>query len=60
MEAFVFIYLGFSFFTFTELRWCPTLITVEILVIMVGRFIAVVGLLIFLKICKFDSGLTFK
>lgn len=28
MEAFVFIYLGFSFFTFTELRWCPSLIII--------------------------------
>ena len=27
---------------------------------MVGRFIAVVGLLIFLKICKYDSHLNFK
>lgn len=60
MEAFVFIYLGFSFFSFSGLRWCPKLIMMEIGVIMVGRFIAVVGLLIFLKICKFDSKLNFK
>jgi NhaP-type Na+/H+ or K+/H+ antiporter len=60
MEAFVFIYLGVSFFSFGHLKWCPKLIIVEIFVIMVGRFIAVVGLLLFLKICKYDSKLTFK
>lgn len=60
MEAFVFIYLGFSFFSFSGHRWCPKLIMAEIGVIMVGRFIAVVGLLLFLKICKYDSKLSLK
>lgn len=59
MEAFVFIYLGFSFFTFSELRWCPKLIIVQILVIMVGRFIAVVGLLKVISCC-YDSKLSLK
>lgn len=60
MEAFVFIYLGISFFSFGSLKWCPKLIFVEIGVIMVGRFVAVSGLLFFLKICKYDSQLNFK
>ena len=60
MEAFVFIYLGFSFFSFSEMRWCPSLIVIEIFVIMIGRFIAVVGLLAFLRIFKYDSGLSFR
>lgn len=60
MEAFVFIYLGISFFSFGHMRWCPTLILIEVGVIMLGRFIAVVGLLGFLRICRYDSKLTFK
>ena len=60
MEAFVFIYLGFSFFSFGKLRWCPKLIAIEIGVIMIGRFVAVVGLLLFLKICRYDSKLTLR
>jgi NhaP-type Na+/H+ or K+/H+ antiporter len=59
-EAFVFIYLGISFFSFGDLKWCPMLILIEIFVIMIGRFIAVMGLLLFLKLCKYDSGLSFK
>lgn len=59
-EAFVFIYLGISFFSFGDLKWCPKLIAIEIGVIMVGRFIAVVGLLALLKICRYDSQLSFK
>ena len=60
MEAFVFIYLGISFFMFSHLSWCPKLIAVEVLVIMVGRFIAVVGFLNLLKLCRYDCKLTFK
>lgn len=60
MEAFVFIYLGTTFFSFADYRWCPKLIIIEIFVIMIGRFIAVVGLLVFLRICRYDSLLTFK
>lgn len=60
MEAFVFIYLGTSFFSFGDLRWCPMLIFVEIVVIMIGRFVAVLGLLLLLRCCCcFDSKLTF-
>lgn len=59
-EAFVFIYLGISFFSFGDLKWCPKLIIIEIFVIMIGRFIAVVGLLGVLRLCKYNSELTFK
>lgn len=58
-EAFVFIYLGISFFSFSNLKWCPKLIIIEIFVIMIGRFISVLGLLGLLKLC-YNSGLTFK
>jgi len=60
MEAFVFIYLGVSFFSFGHLKWCPKLIIVEIFVIMIGRFIAVLGLLAFLRICRYDSKLNVR
>lgn len=60
-EAFVFIYLGISFFSFSNQKWCPKLIIIEVFVIMIGRFISVIGLLTFLKyVCCYDSKLTFK
>jgi sodium/hydrogen exchanger-like protein 6/7 len=59
-EAFVFIYLGLSFFSFGDHKWCPKLIIMQVFVIMIGRFIAVIGLLGLLKLCKYDSGLSFK
>jgi len=60
MEAFVFVYLGLTFFSFHGLDWSPELFISQIFVIIVGRFIATVGLLGLLKLCKFDSGLSFK
>jgi NhaP-type Na+/H+ or K+/H+ antiporter len=60
MEAFVFIYLSITFFHYGDFKWCPKLIVIELFVIMVGRFIAVVGLLGLLRLCCFDSKLTFR
>lgn len=40
-EAFVFGYLGLTFFSYFELRWSPHLFFVELMVIMVGRGIGV-------------------
>jgi len=60
MEAFVFVYLGLTVFSFHSLDWSPELFISQIFVIIIGRFIATVGLLGLLKLCKFDSGLSFK
>jgi len=61
MEAFVFIYLGITFFSFKELRWSWHLFVAEVIIIIVGRLIGTIGLLeLFSCCCKMDSGLNIK
>ena len=61
MEAFVFIYLGITFFSFKELRWSWHLFVAEIIIIIIGRLIGTIGLLeIFRGCCGMDSGLNIK
>jgi NhaP-type Na+/H+ or K+/H+ antiporter len=43
MEGFVFIYLGVTLFSFGNLRWSWDLFIVELMIIMIGRFIGTVG-----------------
>lgn len=43
-EAFVFAYLGLTFFSYTEFKWSPHLFISELLVIMVGRVGGTLGL----------------
>ena len=52
-EAFVFGYLGLTFFTFSELKWSPHLIITEIVVIMAGRILGTLGLMGLAKLCGF-------
>lgn len=60
-EAFVFAYLGLTFFSYTEFKWSPHLFFSELLVIMVGRVGGTVGLVyLFVFIFGFKWELGFK
>jgi sodium/hydrogen exchanger-like protein 6/7 len=59
-EAFVFIYLGLSYFYYASYDWSYSLILVEFAVIIVGRFCATTGLVFTLMICKHKPKVTFK
>ena len=52
-EAFVFSYLGLTFFSYGELDWSFHLFWVELFIIIVGRFIGVIGLMGLLKLCGY-------
>ena len=49
-ESFVFVYLGLTFFSYASYDWSWQFILVEIIVILVSRFIATVGLVYTLKL----------
>ena len=44
-EAFVFTYLGLTFFSYLKYNWSWHLFVIELVVVMVGRFFATVGFL---------------
>ena len=50
-EAFVFGYLGLTFFSYFELRWSPELFLVELVIILVGRGIGVFFTIAMLSCC---------
>jgi hypothetical protein len=60
MEAFVFSYLGLTFFSYAQFEFSVEFFFVELLVIMVGRLCGTLGLVMLLKICKYDAGLTIR
>ena len=57
-EAFVFAYLGLTFFTYTDLKWSPSLFLTELGVVFVGRFCGTVGLVAFSRALGYRSDLT--
>jgi len=59
-EAFVFSYLGLTFFSYQTLDWSPDLFLCELIVIMVGRFIGTVGMVSLLDCCGYQSGMSLK
>lgn len=60
-EAFVFGYLGLTFFSYFELRWSPHLFFVELMVILVGRGFGVFLTMGMLKCCcKYNPHMSFK
>lgn len=44
VEAFVFCYLGLCFFSYANLRWSTSLFITFTLIVIIGRFIATVGM----------------
>jgi NhaP-type Na+/H+ or K+/H+ antiporter len=60
-EAFVFAYLGLSFFSYTTYEWSWQFFVAEFLVVIVGRFLGIIGLLYVVSfILNHERELTFK
>jgi len=60
MTAFIFSYLGISFFSFAGLDWSPSLICVMFGIVIVGRMGGTVGLIGLLRLCGYHSGIQWK
>ena len=60
-EAFVFAYLGLTFFSYTSYEWSWQFFVAEFFVIIIGRFLGIVGLLYFVSfIFNHERELSFK
>jgi len=59
-EAFVFSYLGLACFSYYDYDWSWQFILVEILVVIVGRFLGTIGLIYFLVLLRHKKRVTFK
>lgn len=60
-EAFVFIYLGITLFSFKEYRWSWQLFVAELFIIIIGRLFGTIGLLeISTKCCGVKTNLDIK
>lgn len=57
MQAFIFTYLGVSFFSFASLDWSPSLILVMLGICILGRFGGTLGLIGLLRLCGYHSGI---
>ena len=44
-EAFVFGYLGLTFFSYANYQWSTELIIAEIIIVLIGRFASTIGLI---------------
>ena len=61
MEAFVFGYVGLTFFSFASLKWSPDLFFIELGIILVGRFCGVfVTIGIASLCCGYKHGISIK
>ena len=60
MQAFIFSYLGVSYFSFHANDWSWHLIAVELGIVIVGRFGGTLGLIGLLRLCGYQSGISFK
>ena len=59
-EAFVFGYLGLTFFSYQNLKWSPMLFGIELLVIVIGRLLGTVGLTSFLRLFGYKQEMSMK
>ena len=61
IEAFVFSYLGLTFFSYGGFKWSPGLFAVELVIIVLGRGLGTLGLVGLLKCCcKYRSGIDLR
>jgi len=61
VEAFVFSYLGLTFFSYGGFKWSPGLFAVELVIICLGRGLGTLGLIALLKCCcKYRSGISLR
>lgn len=54
----MFAYLGLTFFTYSDLKWSPSLFLTELGVILVGRFCGTLGLMALARALGYQSDLT--
>lgn len=59
-EAFVFSYLGITFFSYQTYTWSFHLFWVELAIIIICRFIGTVGMFTGLKMCGYKAGISLK
>lgn len=60
-EAFIFVYLGLTFFSYVDKDWSPQLIGIEIFIIAIGRLFGTLGLLAIMKCCcKYKSDIDIR
>jgi len=59
-EAFVFTYIGLSIFAYQPYDWSWQFIMIELFAVIVGRFIAIVGLTQALKLCRHKPRVSFR
>jgi NhaP-type Na+/H+ or K+/H+ antiporter len=60
IEAFVFGYLGLTFFSYYDYEWSFTLFISEFFIVFIGRFIGIVGVVKFLELFGYKSGVSTK
>ncbi|CDW71290.1 sodium hydrogen exchanger [Stylonychia lemnae] len=56
-EAFVFGYLGLTFFSYVTYEWSWQLFIGEVIVVLIGRFSGTIGLIKFLELFGYKSGI---
>jgi sodium/hydrogen exchanger 8 len=59
-EAFIFSYLGLTFFSYNKLKWSPQLFLAELLIIMIGRSFGTFGLVGLFKMLGIDHKISLK
>jgi NhaP-type Na+/H+ or K+/H+ antiporter len=59
-EAFVFGYLGLTFFSYADLKWSPMLFGIELVIIIFGRLMGTFGLVSFLKLFGYKQEMSMK
>ena len=60
-ESFVFVYIGLTTFSYNDYDWCVKFCVCEIFVVLVSRFIAIMGLLYLVSyVTRHQMEVTFK
>lgn len=59
-EAFVFIYLGLTFFSYGELTWSFHLFIIELVILIFGRFLGTVCMFLVMKALGYNSGIPLR
>jgi len=52
--------LGLTFFSYSQLTWSPELFIVELGIVVLGRLLGTLGLMMFLKMAGYKSGIEYK
>lgn len=60
IEAFVFAYIGLTFFSFMEYEWSLNLFISELIIVIAGRFIGTIGIIKMAELFGYKSGVRFK